>query len=196
MSAQARAVHLVGERIVLREFGFDDWIAVHGWSSRPEVCRYQPWGPDTAEDTRAYVRSVLEAAAQQPRTEYTLAAVLRGTGEVVGSGSLWLRDERSRIGEVGYFLHPDHWGRGLGTEIAGLLLRFGFESFCFHRIYATCDPRNSGSKRVLEKVGMTHEGRLRHSMLIRDGWRDSDVYGILEHEWGATATSIDRVCAG
>lgn len=51
-----------------------------------------------------------------------------------------------------------------------------------HRIYATCDPRNIGSSKVLEKVGMTREGRLREDLLIKDRWRDSLVYSILEHE--------------
>ena len=52
-----------------------------------------------------------------------------------------------------------------------------------HRIYATCDPRNVASSRVLGKLGMTREGRLRHTSLIRDGWRDSDVFSILDDEW-------------
>jgi RimJ/RimL family protein N-acetyltransferase len=52
-----------------------------------------------------------------------------------------------------------------------------------HRIFATCDPRNTASAHVLQKVGMRLEGRLRDTMLIRDGWRDSLVYSVLEHEW-------------
>jgi RimJ/RimL family protein N-acetyltransferase len=50
---------------------------------------------------------------------------------------------------------------------------------------ATCDPRNVASARVLEKVGMTYEGRMRHTLLLRDGWRDSDVYSILETDAAA-----------
>lgn len=53
------------------------------------------------------------------------------------------------------------------------------------RIYATCDPRNLASARILGKLGMTWEGRHRHTALIRDGWRDSDVFSILEDEWRA-----------
>jgi len=94
-----------------------------------------------------------------------------------------LRNSEFRCGEIGFFLSPDCWGHGLGGEIARLLLASGFKDFNLHRIYATCDPRNSGSVRLLKKVGMSQEGRLRHTMLIRDGWRDSDVYAVLEHEW-------------
>jgi ribosomal-protein-alanine N-acetyltransferase len=181
----ASPVRLDGPRITLRELVPDDWAAVHGWASRPEVCRYQVWGPNTADETRAHVERVLRAAGEQPRTEYTLAAELRDTGEVVGSGSLFLRGARSRTGEIAYVLHTDHWGRGLGTELARLLLRWGFEQHRLHRVFATCDPRNTASAGVLRKVGMTHEGRLRHTLLIRDGWRDSDVYALLEDEWRA-----------
>jgi RimJ/RimL family protein N-acetyltransferase len=181
-------MHLEGDRIVLREFVFADWTAVHEWARRPETCRYQAWGPNTPDETRAHAEQVRHAATQQPRGDYTLAAALRTDGRVIGSGSLFLRNERFRTGEIAYVVHPDHWRQGLATEIATLLLRCGFEAFRLHRIYATCDPRNTGSGRVLRKLGMVHEGRLRHTMLIRDGWRDSDMYGILEHEWIAAAS--------
>jgi RimJ/RimL family protein N-acetyltransferase len=38
---------------------------------------------------------------------------------------------------------------------------------------------------VLNKLGMTYEGHLRHTARIRDGWRDSLVFSVLEEEWGA-----------
>jgi [ribosomal protein S5]-alanine N-acetyltransferase len=52
-----------------------------------------------------------------------------------------------------------------------------------HRVMATCDPRNLASTAVLTKVGMTFEGRLRHTMEIHDGWRDSRIFSILADEW-------------
>ena len=54
-----------------------------------------------------------------------------------------------------------------------------------HRVMATCDPRNLASAAVLQKVGMTFEGQLRHTMQIRDGWRDSSVFSVLANEWPA-----------
>lgn len=71
------------------------------------------------------------------------------------------------------------WARRSGGE----LLRHGFERLGLHRIFATCDPRNVASARVLSKLGMTWEGRHRHTALIRDGWRDSEMFGVLEDEW-------------
>jgi RimJ/RimL family protein N-acetyltransferase len=57
-----------------------------------------------------------------------------------------------------------------------------------HRVMGTCDPRNLPSAAVLQKVGMTFEGRLRHTTEIRDGWRDSSVFSILADEWLALQT--------
>jgi RimJ/RimL family protein N-acetyltransferase len=128
-----------------------------------------------------------EAAAAVPRTDYTLIAAQLADGRVVGCGTLLVRSVPSRAGEIAYVVHPDLWGRGLGSEIASLLLRFAFEELGMHRVYATCDPRNIGSGRVLQKIGMTHEGMMRGTHLIRDGWRDSDLYAILEDEWRALA---------
>jgi [ribosomal protein S5]-alanine N-acetyltransferase len=77
------------------------------------------------------------------------------------------------------------WGRGLGTAIVRSLLTIAFDSMDLHRVMATCDPRNRASAAVLHKVGMTFERRLRHTMMIRDGWRDSSVFSILAEEWQA-----------
>ncbi|GEM_PF-3054096 len=46
--------------------------------------------------------------------------------------------------------------------------------------------RNVGSYKVLEKIGMTKEGRIREDLLLKDGWRDSLLYSILEQEWIST----------
>ncbi|QWZ07146.1 GNAT family N-acetyltransferase [Nocardioides panacis] len=168
--------------VELRPVEERDWRAVHGWASREEVCRYQGWGPNTEEQTRAFVEQAVAAADERPRNRFVY--VVTCDGEVVGSCELNLRGDGQ--GEIGYGLHPEHWGRGLATAAARLLLELCFTDLRLHRVFATCDPRNLASGRVLRRLGMTHEGRLREVLLIRDGWRDSDVYGLLAHEWSAT----------
>ncbi len=102
---------------------------------------------------------------------------------MVGAGELNIRDFTNRNGEISYIVNPDYWGQGIATDVAKLLIDFGFKELKLHRIYATCDPRNIGSLTVLEKVGMTKEGKIREHLLIKDGWRDSLLYSLLEHEW-------------
>ena len=73
-----------------------------------------------------------------------------------------------------------------GVTVAGAWAwdeEFGFGELGLHRIFATCDPRNIGSRRVLEKAGMQCEGILREHKWQKGEWRDSCLYAMLEHEW-------------
>ena len=106
-----------------------------------------------------------------------LAFAIVVDGAVVGSASLALRIRSSA--EIAYIVHPRLWGQGIATAAARELLRLGFEEHGRHRIFATCDPRNVASAAVLKKIGMRYEGRMRGTALIRDGWRDSDLYARL-----------------
>src|SRR5690606_36867896 len=105
---------------------------------------------------------------EEPRSTYDLAAVVRDAdGErLVGGGRISVRSTRHRRGDLGYVVHPDWWSRGIGTEIASLLLDLGFGPLALHRIEATAEPSNVGSQEVLTKVGMTYEGRIRDHMLV------------------------------
>jgi len=174
---------LIGRRLVLRELTVDDGPAVHAYSALAEVVRYQPWGPNTAEESRLFVAQVVATAGKAPRMVYQLAITLLDGGRLIGMGSLQVHSVDHGQGEIGYFLHHDVWGQGYATEAAGLLLGFGFGELGLHRIFGTCDPRNVASAHVLRKAGMIYEGRLRHTMRLRDGWRDSAVYSVLAHEW-------------
>ena len=171
----------MSETLGLRRLEAADWPAVHTWSSLSEFCRFQAWGPNTEEETRAFVTRAGAAWSQRPQTRYPY--LVSAEGRPIGTGEVILHSARFRVGEISYGLHPDAWGRGFGTAIGRALLRIGFEELDLHRIQATCDPRNLGSAGVLRKLGMTYEGRLRHTMLIRDGWRDSEMFSILEDEW-------------
>jgi [ribosomal protein S5]-alanine N-acetyltransferase len=160
---------------MLRPFALDDFDAVHDWTSRLEACRYQAWGPNTPEQTRAF----LAAAVAAPPSWRPFAIEL--DGRVVGSAQLSL--DGPHVAEIGFTIHPDLWGRGLATLAGRELLRIAFRELGVHRVFATCDPRNAASGRVLAKLGLAYEGRMREALLIRDGWRDSDLYAILESEY-------------
>ena len=56
--------------------------------------------------------------------------------------------------EILFGVEPEHWGKGVATEAAGAVLRYGFEDCRLARIYAGADPPNAASVRVIEKLGM------------------------------------------
>ncbi|WP_342443739.1 GNAT family N-acetyltransferase [Lysinibacillus sp. FSL K6-0057] len=172
------------EKLFLREFTQYDWIDVHKYASQEIVCRYQTWGPNTEEDSKEFIQDVLDEATQTPRERYVFAIIYQET--LIGAVEIMIQDFTNKVGEIGYIVNPDYWGKGVATQSAKLMITFGFETLKLHRICATCDPRNIGSAKVLEKVGMLKEGVLRENMLMKDGvWRDSLLYSVLKQEWSS-----------
>ena len=153
------------------------------YAADPLVVRFLPWGPHEPPDVAEFLVNVEASRRESPRARYEMAATLRDTGEVVGGAGIRLASTEHRQGDIGYVLRRDVWGKGFGTEIARLLLGFGFERLRMHRITAGCDAENRGSERVMQKNGMRLEGRFRHSAFRRGEWRDSLQYAICEDEW-------------
>ena len=169
-------------QVALRPMRADDWEAIHSFAGLQEVYRYQAWEANTAEQTREYVADAAAAFEDPAQTRFYLSAV-HPREHIVGLAQVTIHSAEWRCAEIGYTVHPDHWGRGFGTMIAHLVVDYAFRELGMHRVQATCDPRNVASAGILRKVGMTHEGTLRHTMRLRDGWRDSHMFSLLEDEW-------------
>jgi RimJ/RimL family protein N-acetyltransferase len=59
--------------------------------------------------------------------------------------------------EIGWRLSADHWGRGLATEGARAVVHHAFESLDLDALVSFTVPGNLRSRRVMEKIGMTHD---------------------------------------
>lgn len=173
------------DHILLREMVSEDWKAIHQYASQEIVSQYQPWGPNSVNDSISYVTEVIEDSKKVPRDRFAYAIIETKSAKLIGTGELIIKSLTNREGEIGYVIHPDYWGKGYATEAAQLLLKLGFTVLNLHRIFATCDPRNQASEKVLSKLSMTFEGRIRESILLKDGWRDSLLFSMLEDEWKA-----------
>jgi ribosomal-protein-alanine N-acetyltransferase len=176
-------VALETPRLALRELRDSDFERIHAYASDHEVVRYLDWGPSSVADTTQFLALARDARTTTPRTAYHLAIALRTDDRAIGSCRIEIRDAAGQTGDLGYVLDKAHWGRGYATEAGRALLVFGFERLGLHRIWARCDARNAASARVLEKLGMEREGRLRHDVRRKGEWHDSYLYAILEPDW-------------
>jgi RimJ/RimL family protein N-acetyltransferase len=175
--------------LTLRPIEHADTARIHEWASQEVACRFQAWGPNTLPQTEAFVGAAVADWTDGAATKLW-SAVLPGAG-VVGNGGL--RRVTASCQEISYIVHPDWWGGGLATEIARLLAAFAFAELGAERVQATCHPDNLASAAVLARIGMQYEGTLRHTMLIRDGWRDSRMHSVLADEWPADPGRAHRI---
>jgi RimJ/RimL family protein N-acetyltransferase len=174
---------LTTERLLLREFRPEDFDDVHAYASLPEVCRFMEWGPNTLEQTQAFMDRNLGAQGAWPRDGVSLAMEQRADGRVIGSIRLTVSDRPNLTGDFGYTLGSAHWRRGYATEASRAMVEAGFRALGLHRLWADCDPENVGSWGVMEKLGMRREAHHRANKLIKGEWRDSYLYAILAEEW-------------
>jgi [ribosomal protein S5]-alanine N-acetyltransferase len=64
--------------------------------------------------------------------------------------------------EIGWWLTPRNWGRGLASEAAGAVMREALETVNADRIVAIAVPENFASRRIMKKIGMRYERNVRH----------------------------------
>lgn len=168
------------ERLTLRPLRLDDLPAVHAWAGNPANTRYMAWGPNTREQTQAFIAQAV------PGCDF--AVVLKETERVIGSCGIYPQDNGYQA-EVGWILHRDYWRRGYGSELARALVRYGFEDLKLGRIQAPCAALNTGSWRVMESCGMHREALHRKAFWARvdKEWVDELWYAILAEDYAGTS---------
>ena len=166
-------------RLLLRPYRSDDVDDVLAYATDPEWGRYLPLpDPYTRRSAEEFVaRCILVDDETNP-----LWAVVY-EGRV--SGNLDLRVRSHGVAEMGYSIARPLWGQGLVTEAATAVIDYAFEILGLARVQALADIRNTGSWRVMEKLGMRREGLLRGNRLVHDQRVDDVFYAILREEWSA-----------
>jgi [ribosomal protein S5]-alanine N-acetyltransferase len=169
-------VNLTTDRLRLRAFRADDFVWLHRLASDPEVTRYTTWGPNDQELTRAFLDHATHSGLGP---DAYLWAVTLPDGTGIGTAGLDVTSKANQRAEFGYNVTPELWGSGYATEIARAVALFAFDVRGIHRLEATCHPDNVASARVLEKAGLTFEGRLRDHARKDGRWRDSLLYAVI-----------------
>jgi RimJ/RimL family protein N-acetyltransferase len=90
---------------------------------------------------------------------------LRGTGQwaveihggpMIGRVGLHCPESPDRPGlEVGWALHPDHWGRGYATEAGARAITYAFEVIGVDELVSVILLENVRSQRVASRLGLT-----------------------------------------
>lgn len=176
-------MEIVTERLTLREYSIDDWRDVLAYQSDPVYLRYYPWLDRSEASVKDFIQQFITTKGEDPRLMYQLAITINGNHRVVGSAGIRLESPESTSGDIGIELSPEHWGKGLAAEAGRAILRFGFEDLSLHRVWARLIADNTRSVRLVERLGMLQEGRLRENEWFKGRWWDTLVYGMLDYEW-------------
>lgn len=171
-----------GTKVSLRPLEVSDASALHDLRVR-ERDFLEPWEPTrtpafwTLEAQRALIEADVRAAADDRAYAF---GIFRSEDErLVGRVALSNVVRGSwQNATLGYFVGGAHGRRGYASEAVRLAVRVAFEDVRLHRVQASVMPRNSASRRVLEKAGFLTEGIARHYLEINGVWEDHILYAI------------------
>ncbi len=148
-------VLIITDRLVIRRFEPSDGPGLYSYLSRPEAVAFEPYPVQSLEQCET------EARRRAVDPDF-FAVCLARTGDLVGN--LYFHAEppfdQGRY-ELGYVFHPDRWGHGYATEAVSALLATAFGQWGVRLVTAHCDPENTASWRLLERVGFTRVELLR-----------------------------------
>jgi RimJ/RimL family protein N-acetyltransferase len=171
------------ERLTLRDLEVSDAERIFQYRTNPEVCRFQSWGTQSVEENRNCIRKLSAAKVDVPGPWYQLGITLLSTNELIGDTGFRMPEAEPRQAEIGITLAPEYQGHGYATETVRGLLDFLLIKRAKHRVFASVDPANVRSARLMERVGMRREGCFVKSRWFRGEWVDDVIFAMLASEW-------------
>lgn len=183
---------LVTARLQLRPFVEADAEALWPYVSDPELPRMMSWTAHTdLSQTVGFIRYLHDGFATGTAVGWAIVHEGRVAGCISLEGIRYeLRAWRVDRAELGYWISPTLWNRGLMTEAGQAVIRFGFESLGLHKITVECIADNIGSRRVIEKLNFRLVGRRELDVWRHDQWWSVLQYELTASEWSDVTTTI------
>ena len=159
-------------RLSLRRIGFDDAPFLVKLLNEPSFLQnIGDRGVRNIEDAHRYMRE--GPMAMYEKYGFGLWHTALKDGTVIGMCGLLKRDNLPDA-DIGYAFLPEFWGQGFAFEAADATLRHCARKFGLARVLGIVSEGNSGSIRVLEKLGMTFD----RMISLREGEPPARLYGV------------------
>lgn len=110
--------------------------------------------PETIEDQKKFLQKNKEKRKNNFEHNYSILF----NKKLVGAIGIKINKHREHIGEIGYFIDEDYWGKGIATRAVKLVEKIGFDELGIKRMEIVMNPRNKASEKVAIKAGYKKEG--------------------------------------
>lgn len=165
-------------RLSLKQFTNTDLENVFKGLSHPEVIKYYGINFKTLEATKAQMDWFKNL--EETGTGLWWAIWMKETNEFCGAGGF--NDLINNKAEIGFWLMPKFWGKGIMTEAMPLICAYGFNHLGLNRIEGFVETENHNCKKGLAKLNFNYE-RTEKDCEIKNGEKISiDVYSMLKED--------------
>lgn len=175
---------LTSERAVLRQFVDADLENVFRGLSHPDIIQYYGISFDSLEATKEQMSWFANLEKNEEGIWWAICS--KTDGEFLGAGGLNNLSKAHKKAEIGFWLLPEHWGKGFMTETMPLILNHAFDNMGLHRIEGFVETENVNCKKALKKLHFSLEGTMRDCEVKNGNFISLDIYSKLR-------TNKDRI---
>lgn len=165
--------------LLLRSIVGNDIDHVFKGLSNTEVIKYYGINYKTLEETKMQMDWFNNLAMQGTGIWLALCApdnrIFYGA---VGLNNLSTIHQKA---ELGFWLLPEFWGKGLMAKAVPLICRYAFENLGLNRIEAFVETANQSSKNLLTKLHFEHEGTMKDCEMKNNNFISLDIYALFKH---------------
>jgi RimJ/RimL family protein N-acetyltransferase len=175
------------DKLYLRRFIHDDWKDLYEYLSDEAVVRYEPYEVFTPEECK------YEAASRSKKDAFR-AVCLKDNDKLIGN--IYFEKQEFDTWELGYVFNKSYQKKGYAAESAKAVMDYAFRNLNARRIIAKCNPENTASWKLLERLNMRREGHLKQNIYFKTDengnpiWVDTYEYAILFQEWNSLNNDI------
>lgn len=175
--------HLLGEKIMLREYRKEDLTHIIAWTNDSQTTKYLSHIftlPQTEQNSEDFLESRLRGGSRE--TGFVIAD--RETQAYIGQADLFDINWIDRCATVGIVIgSAENRGRGVGTEALRLLCDYAFMNLGLERVQLDVYAGNQRAVRCYERAGFVREGVRRSARFVNGAFMDVLFMSVLREEW-------------
>ncbi|MEZ4690513.1 MAG: GNAT family N-acetyltransferase [Ignavibacteria bacterium] len=168
------------ERLTLREITDKDADDIFQIRKSEEVMKYYGHYP-YKNISEAYEMIEVVKSGFKNREGIRWGITFHDSDKLIGTGGVWRILKEHLRGEIGYELSEDHWKKGIMFEAFTAITDFAFNKMNLHSLEANLDPENTGSVKLLEKLGFVKEGHTKDSYFFDGKFTDTGIYSLIKN---------------
>jgi ribosomal-protein-alanine N-acetyltransferase len=162
------------ERLLLRNFFYNDIENVFKGLSNPETIKYYGISFDSLEATIEQMNWFVDLEKNETGMWFAIFSLDNKT--FYGAGGLSSLSKEHRKAEIGFWLLPEFWGQGIMKEAMPIICNFGFEELGLHRIEGFVESENTNCKNAMAKIDFQYEGTMKDCEIKNEKFISLDIY--------------------
>lgn len=179
-------IRLETDRLIIRDHLESDISSLHDLLIDEKAMYYLPEiKTNNMDESKLNLYEAIMESKLKNRTKFFFAIIMKDTNEYIGEigFTVLINCEYGKVVELGYFIKPIFWRKGVVTEAAKEVIKYAFNQAGAIKIETGCIKANIGSEKVMKKIGMIKEAELKKHVLLDSKLYDRVEYRLLKQEW-------------